>query len=58
MGEKHIEIALREFPELAASLVHPDFLEVEGPPLTELSVVSATLEHIERWEEFLCPVLR
>lgn len=57
MEEKYIEIALRKFPELAGSLVHADFLEVESPPLTEVSVVSATLEHIERWEEFLSKVL-
>jgi hypothetical protein len=46
-------LGLKYFPELESKVTFGNFLEIKEPLHTDISVCSATIEHIDNWVLFL-----
>jgi len=57
LDKTYIEIGLKYFPELKSKVTLGNFLDVEEPINTDVSVCSATIEHIDNWILFLEKIL-
>lgn len=53
----YADIGLKYFPELSSKITLGDFLDIEKPIDTDISVCSATIEHIDNWIPFLGKLL-
>jgi hypothetical protein len=57
LDKNYVDIGLKYFPELESKEIIGNFLEVSKPIYTDVSVCSATLEHIDDWILFLEKIL-
>lgn len=53
LEKRYVDIGLRYFPELDGRYVIGDFSRIDDPIRTDVSVCSATIEHVDRWGPFL-----
>lgn len=49
LEKKYVELGLKYFPELSKSVFICDFNKVKTPINTDISITSATLEHMDKW---------
>jgi hypothetical protein len=49
----YLNIGILRYPEVAENLFHEDFAHLKSPIFTDISVSSATLEHVDDWMSML-----
>jgi hypothetical protein len=57
LDKTYIDFGLKYFPELQSKVTLGNFLEIKEPIHTDISVCSATIEHIDNWILFLEKIL-
>lgn len=55
--EKYVTIGLEHFPELKNNVIIGDFLSLNDVKVTDITVCSAIVEHVDSWPLFLCKIL-
>jgi hypothetical protein len=57
LDQEYVDLGLKYFPELVDKVFVADFANINEIKVTDLSICSATLEHIEDWRPFLKKIL-
>jgi len=53
LDKTYLNLGLKYFPELKSKAILGNFLEIKEPKHTDISVCSATIEHVDNWILFL-----
>jgi hypothetical protein len=53
LDENYVQIGLEYFPELTKNIYIGDFTSYELTKTTDVSLCSATIEHVDNWSDFL-----
>jgi hypothetical protein len=53
LDKTYLNLGLKYFPELKSKIILGNFLQIKKPKHTDISVCSATIEHVDNWILFL-----
>ncbi len=53
LDKTYLNLGLKYFPELKSKVILGNFLQIKEPKHTDISVCSATIEHVDNWILFL-----